>query len=225
MLRALVATLDLKVVSVVIAAALWWFVATTDTTQVALAAPVEYVGLGDDRMLVGWRRDAVEVQIQTVRWLATRLGSDSLRVRVSLADIGEGDSVVDLQPEDVQAPPGATIVRITPSRLRLTVEKARRQTVRVAPSVQGIPAPGYVVDRVTAEPASVQIKGPRTTIEGRDAVPTAPVDVSGSRQTVARTVALALPDSVIATKERAVHVVVEIRPEEEVRRERKASNR
>ena len=83
----------------------------------------------------------------------------------------------------------------------------------MTPRVAGIPAPGHVVDRVTAEPASVQIKGPRTTIEGRDAVPT-----------VARTVTLALPESVIATKERAVLVIVEIRPEEEMRRERKALN-
>jgi YbbR domain-containing protein len=166
----------------------------------------------------------VEVQIQAVRWLATRLGADSLRVRVNLADIGEGDSVVDLQPEDVQTPPGVVVTRLTPARLRLTLEKAERRIVRVTPRVAGIPAPGHVVDRVTAEPASVQIKGPRTTIEARDAVPTVPVDVSGSRQTVARTVALALPESVIATKERAVHVIVEIRPEEEMRRERKASN-
>ena len=135
--------------------------------------PVEYAGLSGDRIVVGARREAVEVRLQTVRWLATRLGSDSLEVRVNLADIGQGDRVVD---------------------------------------------------RVTAAPASVQIKGPRTTIESRDAVPTAPGGVSGSRQTVARTFALALPESVIATKERAVHVIVEIRPEEELREAREAPN-
>jgi YbbR domain-containing protein len=225
MLRALAANLDLKVIAVVLATALWWFVATTDTTQVALAAPVEYGGLTDDRIVVGALREAVEVRVQAVRWLATRLGPDSLKVKVNLADIALGDSVVDLQPEDVQAPPGVVVTRVTPSRLRLTLEKAHRRVVRVAPQVAGMPAAGYVMDRVTAEPASVQIKGPRTTIEQRDAVPTAPVDVSGSRQTVTRTVALALPESVIATKERSVHVIVEIRPETEMQRDRKASNR
>lgn len=194
------------------------FVVSTEKTQVALAAPVEYVGLDDERMLVGPRREAVEVEVQALRWMATRLGPDNVRVHVDLAEVREGETAVELQPEHVRAPTGVRVTRIRPARLEVTVERARRQTVRVAPRIEGTPAPGFVVDRVTVEPPAVQIKGPRSTIEGREVVGTAPVDVSGSRQTVARTVALALPESVYPTRERAVQVTVEIRAEEQMKR-------
>jgi YbbR domain-containing protein len=62
------------------------------------------------------------------------------------------------------------------------------------------------------EPTTVQIKGPRTTIEARTAVETLPVDVSGLRGPVTQTVGLALPDSVYPVDRRTVSVTVEIRP-------------
>jgi len=71
---------------------------------------------------------------------------------------------------------------------------------------------------VVVEPATVQIKGPRTTIELRTAVDTLPVDVSGRREAVTRTVGLALPESVYPVDRRTVEVTVDIRPEETTRR-------
>lgn len=216
--RRLVQHLDLKVLAVAIAAALWWFVVSTEKTQVALAAPVEYAGLDDERMLVGPRPETVAVEVQALRWMAARLGPDTVRVRVNLAEVRDGATVVEVQPEQVQTPAGVRVTRITPARLVVTVESARRRTVRVTPRIEGVPAPGFTVDRVTVDPPAVQIKGPRSTIDTRQAVDTAPIDVSGSRETVTRTVALALPESVYAMRERAVQVTVEIRAGHQMKR-------
>ena len=46
---------------------------------------------------------------------------------------------------------------------------------------------------------------------------TAPVDVSGIRQSITQSVGLLLPDSVYATTQRTVQVTVEIRPEDSMR--------
>jgi YbbR domain-containing protein len=88
------------------------------------------------------------------------------------------------------------------------------RTLPVVPQVQGHPAPAHVLGRVRVEPPTVQITGPRTTIESRRAVDTLPVDVSGHRQGLTRTVGLALPDSVHPVDRRTVEVTVDIRPEE-----------
>jgi YbbR domain-containing protein len=66
--------------------------------------------------------------------------------------------------------------------------------------------------RVDAEPPPVQVKGPRALVEERATVDTAPVDVTGARQSLTRTVGLVLPDSVYPTTQRTVQVTVEIRP-------------
>ena len=88
------------------------------------------------------------------------------------------------------------------------------RTLPVVVQVQGHPAPAHVLGRVKVEPATVQITGRRTTIEARRAVDTLPVDVSGHRQGLTRTVGLALPDSVHPVDRRTVEVTVDIRPEE-----------
>jgi YbbR domain-containing protein len=211
-MRFLVDNWQLKLVAIVAAATAWFFVMSTEKTRVVLSARLEYAGLGDDRVLVRSHAETVDVELRAVRWVAARLSPDTVRVRVDLRHLPEGDSVVSLATTNVEAPRGAEVLRITPARLYLSLAPVTEQTVRVAPHVAGTPAAGYVVGRVTAEPPVVRIKGPRSTIEGRDEVMTMPVDVSGTRTTVVRSVGLALPDAAYLSAERTISVTVEIQP-------------
>src|SRR5919106_248885 len=178
MLRSLGRDWQLKGLSLVLAVGLWLFVGTAQRTEIALALPVEYVGLEGALALDGPRQETVDVQVQATRWSAERVSPTSLRVRVDVSGLGEGDNLVHLQPESVEAPRA------------------------------------HVLRRVVVQPPTVEIKGPRTTIESRTAVDTLPVDVSGYRQVVTRTVGLALPESIYAVDRRTVEVTVDIRPEE-----------
>ena len=92
------------------------------------------------------------------------------------------------------------------------------RALRVAPDVRGVPASGYILEHIFVEPAAVQVVGPRSTIERRDTVTTVPVDVSGRRETVADTVALALPEAVRPLRPTGVRVTVRIRSEEGMRK-------
>jgi YbbR-like protein len=210
----LLANWPLKLASVAAALALWLFVTATERTRTVLQAPVDYVGLGADAVLVGPRIDTVDVEIEAVRWLAARLPSRGIRARVDVASLPEGNSAVALSPTNVAVPPGASVLRITPGRVEVTVARALRERVRVVPDIHGRPAPGFAIGRVSIEPESVQIEGPRSTIEGREVVSTMPVDVTGARISIAQSVGLALPPAVAAPRERAVRVTVEIRAEE-----------
>src|SRR5205814_1512633 len=97
-----------------VAAGLWLFVAVGERSQLALAAPVEYVGLPDDAVLLPDPRDRVELQVEVGRWAVSRLTSEALRVRVNVAHLPEGESQLTLAPSDVQTPPGVRVTRITP---------------------------------------------------------------------------------------------------------------
>lgn len=211
MVRALLQNWELKLIAVAIALALWFVVVGSDRSRIALAAPVEYVGLGDDAVIVSETRERVDVQMEVARWAVPRVTPDSLRVRVNLAQAREGDNVVSLSGADVTAPAGVTVMRITPSRLHVAVASATEASVRVAPQLRGTPAPGFVTGRVSVEPATVRVKGPRSTIEGRSTVDTAPVVISGSRATVTQTVGLMLPEFVYPTRGGSVQVTVEVR--------------
>ena len=201
---------ELKIVAVVVAFTLWFFVATSEQAQVALPAPVEYLGLDPSLVLVAGQRESVDVEVRAVRSVAARLGPETVRVRVDLTGLEAGETVVDVTPSDVQVPPGASVRRITPARLYLVTAAATTRSVNVVPQVRGTPAAGFTIQRVHVEPSAVTIKGPRSTIDARGEVSTVPIDVSGSRRTVAQSVGLMLPAATYLTREQTVRVTVEL---------------
>ena len=204
----------LKLLALGTAIGLWLFVVGSERRQMATTAPVEYVGLAGDVVLVGEPRERVDVQLEVTRWAAPRVTPGALRVVVNLASLPEGETVVPLSVADVEVPQGVRVTRIMPPWLRVTLSRAVEQTLPVVPRIRGVPAAGYVVRRVGVEPSVVQVKGPRTTIERRERVETVPVDVSGSRASVTQTVGLLLPEFVVATRSQTVQVTVDIQPEE-----------
>ena len=212
MLRALVEHWELKLLALALAVALWFFVGSAERTEIALALPIEYVGLEGPLTLEGPRRDMVDVQLQATRWAAERVSPATVRVRVDVSGLREGDNVVHIVPDAIQTPAGVRVTRVAPAWTTVHATRAATRTVQVVPQVLGRPAADHVVGPVVVEPTTVQIKGPRTTIEARTAVETLPVDVSGLRAPVTQTVGLALPDSVYPVDRRTVSVTVEIRP-------------
>src|SRR5712691_3694364 len=196
MVRRLLANWELKLLSVVIAFALWLVVVGGGKSQLAVAAVVEYTG--------------VDVDLEAARWAVTRLTPGAVRVRASLSGMREGENVVALSPDLVQTPPGVVVRRVTPARLQVRLAGAVAKTLRVVPQIRGTPEPDHAILRVAVEPATVQVKGPRSTIEGRTAVETVPVDIAGRHETVTQSVGLVLPESVYLTDQQRVLVTVEI---------------
>jgi YbbR domain-containing protein len=211
MMAALARNWQLKLLAVMLAVVVWFFVVSANRTQFGFGAPVEYVGLEPGMVLVGTPREAVDIQVEAARWAAARLTPADVRVRVDLSRAREGDNTLQLSAGDVQAPAGVSVVRVSPNWVRVAVATATTRALRVVARLRGSPPPDVQLGRVTVEPATVQVKGPRTTIEERATVDTAPVDITGLRQSVTRTVGLLLPDSVYPTTQRTVQVTVEIR--------------
>lgn len=214
--RWLVHNWELKLLALLVAAIVWFFVVSADRSQLGFAAPVEYVGLDGSHVVLGTPRETVDVQVEAARWAAARLTPASVRVRVDVSKLREGEHLVPLSTEQVEAPAGVQVLRVWPSAVRLTLASAAVKRVRVVPKLLGTPAAGHAVGRVGVEPQIVDVRGPRTTIEEHTAVETAPVDVTGASQSISRTVGLLLPDSVSATT-RTVHVTVDIGPEDSMR--------
>ena len=212
---------ELKLAAVTIAFALWFFVVSSDKSEISVAAAVEYVGLDGDRVLLAKPRDLVEVRLQAPRWAMMRLTPENLRVRVNLARLRDGENVVPLSPAQVAAPPGVAVTGLSPAWLRVGIAKAVVKSLKVVPQVHGSPAPGHVVARVVADPPTVEVKGPLPSVERRSTIPTAPVDVSGSRESVTLPVGLVLPESVYATRDRTVQVTVDILSEDPMQPEKR----
>src|SRR2546427_13034229 len=128
MVRRLLANWELKLLSVVIAFALWLVVVGGGKSQLAVAAVVEYTGLDGDLVLVGRPRDTVDVELEAAPWAVTRLTPGAIRERASLSGMREGENVVALAPDLVQTPPGGVVRRSTAALPRGRVAQAPADT-------------------------------------------------------------------------------------------------
>jgi YbbR domain-containing protein len=78
----------------------------------------------------------------------------------------------------------------------LTFEASAARTVPVVPDLDGDPAPGFVVGRVTTAPPTVDVVGPVSAVQKITEATTEPVDISGATGPVQDTVTIGLPDSI-----------------------------
>src|SRR5207237_168965 len=148
MLRALVEHWQLKLLALFLAIALWFFVGSAERTEIALALPIEYVGLEGPLTLDGPRRDMVDVQLQATRWAAERVSPATVRVRVDVSGLREGDNVVHIVPDAIQTPAGVRVTRVAPAWTTVHATRAATRTVQVVPQVLGRPAADHVVGPV-----------------------------------------------------------------------------
>jgi YbbR domain-containing protein len=83
----------------------------------------------------------------------------------------------------------------------------------VKPALEGEPAAGYVVGRVTSEPATIEIVGPDSRVRQISEATTEPISVAGARSVVRDVLTIGVPDSSVRlVQPQAATVIVEIAP-------------
>jgi hypothetical protein len=112
---------EMKLLALVFAFALWLFVMTSEKSDLILTAPIELQGVPPGLVVAGGESESVDVQLHGLRGSLARLTPDQLRARLSLAGVGPGEVTLRVLPEHITVPPGITVLRISPSRIRLTV--------------------------------------------------------------------------------------------------------
>ncbi len=121
---------ELKLLSLVAAVILWFLVVSGEKAEVTLSAPLEFASIPPGLELAGEGPRSVDVQVQGLRSALGRLSGEDLRVDVSLAGVGAGESAFRLLPEHVRAPKGVRVLRVSPSRVRLVLEPSIRSERR-----------------------------------------------------------------------------------------------
>jgi YbbR domain-containing protein len=102
---------------------------------------------------------------------------------------------------------------VIPATLALELEKSARRTVPIVPVTDGDPAPGFVVGRVVAEPATVEIVGPESRVRQVAEATTEPVVTKSAKSRVRDGVTVGVVDnSVRLAHPQIAQVTVEIWP-------------
>jgi len=187
----------LKLASLALAVGLWFVIAGKPTAERGLPVPVELRNVPRDLELTGDAVNTVDVRVRASPGLINSLDAGAIRATIDLAGAQEGERIVQLAPEQIQAPQGFRVVKITPSLLTLNLQRTMRKTVPVRPRVIGRPGPGFEVAEITSDPAEVQIAGPRSRVQEIESAFTEPVSVAGAEATVTELVNVGLEDPLL----------------------------
>ena len=186
--------IGLKLLSVALAALVWFLVSGEQIVERALRIPLEFTNLPAEIELVGDAPTVVDVRVRGSSGALSRAESGELVAVLDLRTARPGQRLFHLAGSDVRTPFGIEVVRIAPSNVLIAFELPATKVVPVVPGVDGEPGEGYVVGTATAEPASVEVVGPSTAVARLTAAMTEPVSVAGATGPVTETVNVGVAD-------------------------------
>jgi YbbR domain-containing protein len=187
--------LGLKFLSTCIAAMLWVLVAGERVVERVLRAPVEFQNLPAGLELVGNLPDTVEVRLRGSSGALSRMGAGDLAAVLDLRTARPGRRLFHLTPTQVIVPYGIDVVQVGPSTLTMEFEMSGVRTVPVEPAVEGRPAAGFEVTKVTSDPQTVQVAGPESALKRLAAAVTEPVTIVDESRSVREIVTIGVPDA------------------------------
>jgi YbbR domain-containing protein len=209
----------LRLASLALAVGLWFVIAGRQTAERGVPAPVELRNFPRDLELTGDAVNAVDVRVRASPGLINSLDAGNIRATIDLAGAQEGERIVQLAPDQIEAPQGFRVVKITPSLLTLNLERTMRKTIPVRPRVIGRPAPGFEIAEIASDPAEVRIAGPRSRVQEIESAFTEPVSVEGAETTAAELVNVGLEDPLLRLEGGSrVRVTAVVREARETRR-------
>jgi YbbR domain-containing protein len=200
--------LGLKLLSFAMAVLLWLLVAGQKEAERSLRVPLEFQNIPPSLEMIGEPTGFVDVRLKGPSAALAQLRAGELVLNLDLSTARPGRRMFHLLSDHVSTPVGVRALNVAPSIVTLTFEASATKTVPVLPALDGEPAPGYVVGRVTASPASIEVVGPESIVRQLTQATTEPVNVGGAMGRVRDTVTIGVPDSTVRLKSPGNAVVV-----------------
>jgi YbbR domain-containing protein len=191
LVRAFTDELPLKIVSLVIAVTL--FVIVRGDKDAATAAYVRVIyTLPQDKVLVSDPPGEVRVGVRGPWTRLQRFDERAVEpIRVELKDAPDG--AVHFDETMVKLPVGLRVASISPSEVKLEFEKREVREVPIQPILEGQPAEGFRVAKVTTQPSSVHVEGGTSAVDAITRVQTRPLQVTAAHAPVVGEVQLQTP--------------------------------
>jgi YbbR domain-containing protein len=205
--------LGLKLISLFLGFSLWYAVAREQEAEFSLAIPIELRDLPEGLEVMEESVQQVEVRLRGPAEVLRRLTPQDVNIGVELGDAEPGEQTAYLTPSEVSAPFGARVMRVTPTSVRIVLDRTVERSVEVIPRVVGSPAEGYELHHIGLSPEKIDVVGPASHVSGLEQVTTEPVSVDGLREPYSRLVRIELDPLVRVERELNVALALDVREE------------
>jgi YbbR domain-containing protein len=205
----------LKILSLCLAVTLWFAVHREEKAVVVVNVPIELHNVPPEMTVVNHTADMVSVRLKGAKSLISGFvpGEIELPQQGKSLRLRPGENYFPIDPKQISVPPGIEVLGVTPSTIRVVLERTAVKEFLIRPTIEDSPPRGFVIRQVTSSPASVVVQGPERELRGITRVTTEPIAVEGKTETFSQLVYLEPPGNHITWSDgevKQVTVTVEI---------------
>jgi YbbR domain-containing protein len=202
----------LKVISLILAIILWVFVKSKSGGEVGLVVPLEFYRVPASLIVSNVTDEAINVRINGSFMQLQRLPTREIRARIDLSRARPGTNSFDILPDNFNISKTLDITQISPSSVKVELDRVVDKIVHVKAVVKGRPARGYRITKISVDPPYINLQGARSQLMGLKEVLTEEVDISGLKETVGVEAPLRIADLRLKRAvKRTVRVTVEVK--------------
>ena len=195
-------------VSVALAVLLWMMVSSQRASvERGLRIPLELQNLPQNLEMVEPPQEAVDVRIRGTADALGRIAPGDLVASVDLSAAQPGRRLFHLSPERVKAPFAVAVTQVVPSSVAIRFEPSATRIVPISPAIEGEPAPGFIVGKIAAQPAMVEVVGPESVLRRVTEAITEPVWVGSARSEVRSNAVVGVADEGVRIKNAQTAVI------------------
>ncbi len=172
---------ELKLLSLLLAFFLWLSMIPEEKTfsEKTLTVPLEAHNIPPDMELVEKPEATVDVTIRAPNRLINQITGANVLAKLNLENASMIQQEYPLNANMISVPQGASVVRISPNKVRLKLERTKEVILDVVPNIIGEVKEGFRIGRIELSPPRVLVKGPESKVRENDKVSTTPINVTG----------------------------------------------
>jgi YbbR domain-containing protein len=207
---------QLKLLSLLLAFVLWLSLVPEEKTlsEKTLTIPLEARNIPSDMELVEKPASTVDVTIRAPNRMINEISAANVFVKLNLSTATLFQQEYPLNEKMVSLPPGAEVVRISPTKVRLKLERTQEVMLDIVPTIIGQTKEGYGISKIEITPPHVLVKGPESKIRDKDKISTSPINLSDLTSSTEVEADLILPKPELRLASGAARVKVKIFLEE-----------
>lgn len=162
--------------------ACWLAITAREGAIQTVTSPVKFSNIPENLLLRAGSPEEVEVQLKVASPLLTSGGKLEATADLDLSRIREGANTVILDSKAFQLPLGVSVVRVTPSTIKVIAERKGRRELPVLLSKTGMLQKGIRIRSIQVEPSRVTVEGPESELLSLKHVETEAVDLGSLRR-------------------------------------------
>ncbi len=184
--------ITLKILALVFAIAMWFFVVGEKGSEIGFLIPLELKGMPADLVITNEIKSHIDIRITGPKTLLTGLSPTQMGITLDLSKSKAGNNIFPLFPKDVKAPRGLKVTRVNPTNIKVALEPLIIKKVPIKVRLTGKPERGFKLGEVSINPPEVQITGAGKGIKSLKTISTQPIDINGTNNEIEEVILLDL---------------------------------